>query len=162
MGAILILFAIGALIGTWSMSGTVPAMIYYGVQLLSPTVFYPTACLICALVSLSVGSSWTTAGTIGIGLIGVAQGLGLSPEITAGAVISGAYFGDKMSPLSETTNLAPAVAGVELFTHIRHMSYTTGPSFLIALAGFTLVGFRRGAPRANWRSATAGGAGGEL
>lgn len=141
LGAILILFAIGALIGSWSLSGTVPAMIYYGVQILSPTVFYPTACLICALVSVSVGSSWTTAGTIGIGLMGVAQGLGLSPEVTAGAVISGAYFGDKMSPLSETTNLAPAVAGVELFTHIRHMSYTTGPSFLIALVGFTLVGF---------------------
>jgi len=141
MGAILILFAIGALIGTWSMSGTVPAMIYYGTQLLSPTIFYPTACLICAVVSLSIGSSWTTAGTIGIGLIGIAQGLGLSPEVTAGAVISGAYFGDKMSPLSDTTNLAPAVAGVELFTHIRHMSYTTGPSFLIALAGFTAVGF---------------------
>ena len=139
MGAILILFAIGALIGTWSMSGTVPAMIYYGVQLLSPAVFYPTACLICALVSVSVGSSWTTAGTIGIGLMGVAQGLGLSPEITAGAVISGAYFGDKMSPLSDTTNLAPAVAGVELFTHIRHMTYTTGPSFLIALAGFSAI-----------------------
>ena len=141
MGAILILFAIGALIGTWSMSGTVPAMIYYGTQLLSPTIFYPTACLICAVVSLSIGSSWTAAGTIGIGLIGIAQGLGLSPEVTAGAVISGAYFGDKMSPLSDTTNLAPAVAGVELFTHIRHMSYTTGPSFLIALAGFTAVGF---------------------
>jgi Na+:H+ antiporter, NhaC family len=139
MGAILILFAIGALIGTWSMSGTVPAMIYFGVQLLSPSIFYPTACLICALVSVSVGSSWTTAGTIGIGLIGVSQGLGLSAEVTAGAVISGAYFGDKMSPLSDTTNLAPAVAGTELFTHIRHMSYTTGPSFLIALAGFTLV-----------------------
>lgn len=141
MGAILILFAIGALIGTWSLSGTVPAMIYFGVQLLSPSIFYPTACLICAIVSISVGSSWTTAGTIGIGLMGVAQGLGLSPEVTAGAVISGAYFGDKMSPLSDTTNLAPAVAGTELFTHIRHMSYTTGPSFLIALAGFTLVGY---------------------
>ena len=146
MGAILILFAIGALIGTWSMSGTVPAMIYYGTQLLSPTIFYPTACLICALVSLSIGSSWTTAGTIGIGLIGIAQGLGLSPEVTAGAVISGAYFGDKMSPLSDTTNLAPAVAGVELFTHIRHMSYTTGPSFLIALVGFTAVGFLGSGP----------------
>ncbi len=140
MGAILILLAIGALIGSWSMAGTVPALIYYGVQLLSPTVFYPTACLICALVSVSIGSSWTTAGTIGIGLIGVSQGLGLAPEVTAGAVISGAYFGDKMSPLSDTTNLAPAVAGTELFTHIRHMSYTTGPSFVIALAGFTLVG----------------------
>jgi Na+:H+ antiporter, NhaC family len=146
MGAILILFAIGALIGTWSMSGTVPAMIFYGVQLLSPSVFYPTACLICALVSLSVGSSWTTAGTIGIGLMGVAQGLGLSPEITAGAVISGAYFGDKMSPLSDTTNLAPAVTGTELFTHIRHMTYTTGPSFLIALAGFGIVGFMGDGP----------------
>lgn len=140
MGAILILFAIGALIGTWSLSGTVPAMIYFGVQLLSPSIFYPTACLVCALVSMSVGSSWTTAGTIGIGLMGVAQGLGMSPEVTAGAVISGAYFGDKMSPLSDTTNLAPAVAGTELFTHIRHMTYTTGPSFLIAMAGFTLVG----------------------
>jgi Na+:H+ antiporter, NhaC family len=140
MPAILILLAIGALIGTWSMSGTVPAMIYWGVQLLSPTVFYATACLICALVSISIGSSWTTAGTIGIGLIGIAQGLGLAPEITAGAVISGAYFGDKMSPLSDTTNLAPAVTGTELFTHIRHMSYTTGPSFLIALAGFAAIG----------------------
>ncbi|HUG99480.1 MAG TPA: Na+/H+ antiporter NhaC [Gammaproteobacteria bacterium] len=146
MGAILILFAIGALIGTWSLSGTVPAMIYFGVQLLSPSIFYPTASLICALVSVAIGSSWTTAGTIGIGLIGIAQGLGLSPEVTAGAVISGAYFGDKMSPLSDTTNLAPAVAGTELFTHIRHMSYTTGPSFLIALAGFTLVGFAGDGP----------------
>jgi len=149
MGALLILFAIGAMIGTWSMSGTVPAMIYYGSQLLSPTVFYPTACLICALVSVSIGSSWTTAGTIGIGLMGVSQGLGLSPEITAGAVISGAYFGDKMSPLSDTTNLAPAVAGTELFTHIRHMLYTTGPSFLIALAGFSIVSVTGSGPRAD-------------
>ena len=149
MGAILILFAIGALIGTWSMSGTVPAMIFYGTKLLSPSVFYPTACLICALVSVSIGSSWTTAGTIGIGLIGIAQALGLSPEVTAGAVISGAYFGDKMSPLSDTTNLAPAVTGTELFTHIRHMSYTTGPSFLIALAGFTLVALLSEAPAGN-------------
>jgi NhaC family Na+:H+ antiporter len=139
MGALLILFAIGAMIGTWSISGTVPAMIYYGSMLLSPSVFYPTACLICAVVSVSIGSSWTTAGTIGIGLMGVSQGLGLSPEITAGAVISGAYFGDKMSPLSDTTNLAPAVTGTELFTHIRHMTYTTGPSFLIALGGFSVV-----------------------
>ncbi|WP_240901209.1 Na+/H+ antiporter NhaC [Thioalkalivibrio sp. XN279] len=148
MGALLILFAIGAMIGTWSMSGTVPAMIYYGSLLLSPTVFYPTACLICALVSVSIGSSWTTAGTIGIGLMGVSQGLGLAPEITAGAVISGAYFGDKMSPLSDTTNLAPAVAGTELFTHIRHMMYTTGPSFLIALAGFAVVSVAGGGPSA--------------
>ncbi len=141
MGAILILFAIGALIGTWSLAGTVPAMIYYGLQVLSPSVFYPTACLICALTSVAIGSSWTTAGTLGIGLMGISQGLGLSPEITAGAVISGAYFGDKMSPLSDTTNLAPAVAGTELFTHIRHMAWTTGPSFVIALVLFTIIGF---------------------
>ena len=140
MAAILILFAIGALIGTWSLAGTVPAMIYYGLKVLSPTVFYPTACLICAFTSVAIGSSWTTAGTLGIGLMGIAQGLGLSPEITAGAVISGAYFGDKMSPLSDTTNLAPAVAGTELFTHIRHMAWTTGPSFIIALVLFTAVG----------------------
>ena len=144
MAAILILFAIGALIGTWSLAGTVPAMIYYGLQVLSPSVFYPTACLICAFTSVAIGSSWTTAGTLGIGLMGIAQGLGLSPEITAGAVISGAYFGDKMSPLSDTTNLAPAVAGTELFTHIRHMAWTTGPSFVIALVLFTAVGFAGG------------------
>jgi NhaC family Na+:H+ antiporter len=146
MAAILILFAIGALIGTWSLAGTVPAMIYYGLKVLSPTVFYPTACVICALTSLAIGSSWTTAGTLGIGLMGIAQGLGLSPEITAGAVISGAYFGDKMSPLSDTTNLAPAIAGTELFTHIRHMAWTTGPSFVIALVAFTVIGFAGSGP----------------
>ncbi|MEJ2521740.1 MAG: Na+/H+ antiporter NhaC [Gammaproteobacteria bacterium] len=146
MGAILILFAIGALIGTWSLAGTVPAMIYYGLKILSPTFFYPSAAVICALTSVAIGSSWTTAGTLGIGLMGIAGGLGLSPEITAGAVISGAYFGDKMSPLSDTTNLAPAVAGTELFTHIRHMAWTTGPSFLIAVAGFTVVGVAGSGP----------------
>ena len=147
MVGILILFAIGALIGTWSVAGTVPAMIYYGLKVLSPSVFYPSACLICAMTSVAIGSSWTTAGTIGIGLIGIAQGLGLSPEVTAGAVISGAYFGDKMSPLSDTTNLAPAVAGSELFTHIRHMAWTTGPSFVIAVVLFTLVGMFGAGPR---------------
>ncbi len=146
MSAILILLAIGALIGTWSMAGTVPAMIYYGVQLLSPTVFYPTACLICALVSVAIGSSWTTAGTIGIGLMGVAQGLGLAPEITAGAVISGAYFGDKMSPLSDTTNLAPAMAGTDLFTHIRHMTWTTVPSIGLAVVLFAVIGATAAVP----------------
>lgn len=138
--AIFILLAVGALIGTWILSGTVPALIYYGLKILDPAWFYPAACLICALVGLSIGSSWTVAGTIGVALIGVAIGLGLDPAITAGAVISGAYLGDKMSPLSDTTNLAPAVAGSELFGHIRHMVWTTGPAFLVALVLFTGIG----------------------
>jgi NhaC family Na+:H+ antiporter len=142
MGAILILLAVGALIGAWLLAGTVPAMIYYGLQLLHPHFFFAATCLICAVASLSIGSSWTVAGTLGVGLIGVAMGFGLSPEITAGAVVSGAYFGDKMSPLSDSTNLAPAVAGTDLFTHIRHMVWTTGPSFLIALLLFTIIGLR--------------------
>jgi Na+:H+ antiporter, NhaC family len=141
MGAILILLAVGALIGTWMLSGTVPTMIYYGVQILDPGWFYAAACLICSIASISIGSSWTVAGTIGVGLIGVALALGVSPEITAGAVISGAYFGDKMSPLSDTTNLAPAVAGSELFTHIRHMTWTTVPSYSLALIVFLLLGW---------------------
>jgi NhaC family Na+:H+ antiporter len=138
----LILLAVGALIGTWLMAGTVPAMIYYGLQLLHPQFFYAATCLICAVSALSIGSSWTVAGTLGVGLIGVALGFELSPEITAGAVVSGAYFGDKMSPLSDTTNLAPAVAGTDLFTHIRHMVWTTGPSFLTALILFLVLGLR--------------------
>lgn len=140
MGAILILLSVGALIGTWMMAGTVPSMIYYGLELMNPHVFYAATCLICSIASLSIGSSWTVAGTLGVGLIGVAMGLGLSPEITAGAVVSGAYFGDKMSPLSDTTNLAPAVVGTDLFTHIRHMAWTTTPSFIIALILFVIVG----------------------
>jgi len=142
MGAMLILLAVGALIGTWLMAGTVPAMIYFGLKLLHPQFFFVATCLICAVSSLSIGSSWTVAGTLGVGLIGVALGFGLSPEITAGAVVSGAYFGDKMSPLSDTTNLAPAVAGTDLFTHIRHMAWTTGPSFLTALVLFLVLGLR--------------------
>ncbi|HEX5765238.1 MAG TPA: Na+/H+ antiporter NhaC [Woeseiaceae bacterium] len=140
MGAILILLAVGALIGTWLMSGTVPTLIYYGLELLDPRFFFVATCLICAISSLATGSSWTTAGTLGVALIGVAMGLSLSPAIAAGAVISGSYFGDKMSPLSDTTNLAPAVAGTDLFTHIRHMSLTTGPSFLIALVLYLVIG----------------------
>jgi hypothetical protein len=108
------------------LSGTVPTMIYYGLLLLAPSVFYPAACLLCAVVAVSIGSSWTVAGTIGVALIGVAGAMDLSIAITAGAVISGAYFGDKMSPLSDTTNLAPAVTGIDIFTHIRHMAWTTG------------------------------------
>ncbi len=138
--AIMILFSVGSLIGTWMLSGTVPTMIYYGLLLLDPAVFYPACCLLCAITALSIGSSWTVAGTLGIGLIGVAAGMGLSVEITAGAIISGAYFGDKMSPLSDTTNLAPAVTGIDIFTHIRHMTWTTVPSFLAALIGFVIVG----------------------
>ncbi|GIX33613.1 MAG: Na+/H+ antiporter NhaC [Lysobacterales bacterium] len=139
--AIFILLAVGALIGAWILSGTVPTIIYYGIAIIDPAIFYLACCLVCALVSLSIGSSWTTAGTVGVALMGIAQGLGLSPAITAGAVVSGAYFGDKMSPLSDTTNLAPAAAGSELFAHIRHMAWTTGPSFLITLALFALLGW---------------------
>ncbi len=142
MGAMLILFAVGALIGAWLMAGTVPAMIYYGLQLLHPKFFYAAACLICSVASLATGSSWTVAGTLGVGLIGVAIGFGVSPAITAGAVVSGAYFGDKMSPLSDTTNLAPAVAGTDIFTHIRHMVWTTAPSFTLAVVIFAFVGLR--------------------
>lgn len=140
MGAILILLAVGALIGTWMLAGTVPTMIAYGVKILSPDYFYIATCLICTIASISIGSSWTVAGTLGVGLIGVSHALGLPVEITAGAVVSGAYFGDKMSPLSDTTNLAPAVAGSELFTHIRHMTWTTIPSYLTALIIFLFIG----------------------
>ena len=140
MVAVLILLSVGALIGTWLMAGTVPALIYYGMQILSPQWFYAATCLICAVAALATGSSWTVAGTLGVALIGVSMGLGLSPAIAAGAIISGAYFGDKMSPLSDTTNLAPAIVETDIFTHIRHMAWTTGPSFTIALFGFAIVG----------------------
>ncbi len=140
MIAILILLSVGGLIGTWLMAGTVPSLIYYGMQLLSPQWFYAAACLICAIAALATGSSWTVAGTLGVALIGVSMGLGLSPGIAAGAIIGGAYFGDKMSPLSDTTNLAPAVVETDIFTHIRHMAWTTGPSFTIALVLFAIVG----------------------
>lgn len=141
LGAVLILLAVGSLIGTWLLSGTVPTMIYYGLQILNPSWFYAAACIICGIVALSIGSSWTTAATIGVALIGIAQGLSLDPAITAGAIISGAYFGDKISPLSETTNLAPAVAGSELFAHIRYMFWTTIPSISTALILFLILGF---------------------
>ena len=142
MPAILILLSVGSLIGAWILSGTVPTMIYYGLLLLNPAVFYAACCLMCAVTAVAIGSSWTVAGTLGIALVGIAAGMGLSPAITAGAIISGAYFGDKMSPLSDTTNLAPAVTGIDIFTHIRHMSWTTGPSLVFALAAFTLIGLQ--------------------
>ncbi len=138
--AIFILLAVGALIGTWAQSGTIVAMVYYGLSVLSPTYFYATSALICAVVALSIGSSWTVAGTIGIGLMGIAQGMGLSPAITAGAVISGAYFGDKASPLSDTVNLAAAAAGSEVFDHIRESLWTSVPALALALIGFALLG----------------------
>jgi NhaC family Na+:H+ antiporter len=140
---ILILFMVGALIGTWILAGTVPTMIYYGLAILHPSIFYLASCLICAVIAISIGSSWTTAGTVGVGLMGVAIGLGMSPAITAGAIISGAYFGDKLSPLSDTTNLAAAVSDSELFSHIRHMLWTTIPSLLIALTLFWIIGLRQ-------------------
>jgi NhaC family Na+:H+ antiporter len=140
LAPILILLSVGMLIGTWILSGTVPAMIYYGVQVLNPSIFYAASALICAIVAISIGSSWTVAGTLGIGLMGISGSFELSPAITAGAIISGAYFGDKLSPLSDTTNLAAAVTGVDLFDHIRHMLWTTLPSFIIALILFALIG----------------------
>lgn len=140
LGAVLILLAVGSLIGTWLLSGTVPTLIYYGLQLLHPSVFYAASCIICGIVAMSIGSSWTTAATIGVALMGVSSGLGMDSAITAGAIISGAYFGDKLSPLSETTNLAPAVAGSELFSHIRHMLWTTIPSITVALVIFIILG----------------------
>ncbi|MCR8923416.1 Na+/H+ antiporter NhaC [Dasania sp. GY-MA-18] len=138
--AALILLSVGGLIGSWILSGTVPSMIYYGGLLLSPEYFYVAGCLLCALVSFCVGSSWTTVGTIGVGVMGTAVSLDMPVEITAGAIISGSYFGDKMSPMSDTTNLAPAVTGTDLFTHIRSMMWTTFPSILITLVIFTVLG----------------------
>jgi len=142
MQAILILAIIGMIIGTWILGGIVPTLIYYGLQILSPAFFLVAACLLCCVVSLSTGSSWTTAGTVGIALMGVAAGLGVPAPMAAGAIISGAYFGDKMSPLSDTTNLAPAMAGAKLFDHVSHMVYTTGTSLVIALVGFGILGAR--------------------
>ena len=144
LGPIMILLAVGMLIGTWILAGTVPAMIYYGVALMSPSYFYATCTIICAMVAVSIGSSWTVAGTLGVGLMGIASSFDLSPGITAGAIISGAYFGDKLSPLSDTTNLASAVTGVDLFDHIRHMLWTTVPAFVIAVMVFLLLGKQAG------------------
>lgn len=140
LGAMLIILAVGSLIGTWLLSGTVPTLIYFGLELLNPGLFYAASCVICGVVALSIGSSWTTAATIGVALMGVASGMGLEPAIAAGAIVSGAYFGDKMSPLSDTTNLAPAVAGTELFAHIRYMGYTAGPAFIISVILFLILG----------------------
>ncbi|MCH1583273.1 MAG: Na+/H+ antiporter NhaC [Flavobacteriales bacterium] len=144
VGAILILLLIGALAGTWLVSGIIPTLIDVGLDVLSKEVFLPAACILCAAVSLATGSSWGTVGTVGVALIGIGQALGLSEGWIAGAIISGAYFGDKLSPLSDTTNLAPTVAGTDLFTHIRFMLWTTVPSILIALTVFTFAGLGSG------------------
>ena len=139
--ALIILLLIGALAGTWMLSGVVPAMIYYGLDILSPTIFLFASCLICAIVSIATGSSWTTVATVGIALVGIGDVLGFEKGIIAGAIISGAYFGDKMSPLSDTTNLAPAMAGTDLITHIKYMALTTIPSVVITLIIFLVIGF---------------------
>jgi NhaC family Na+:H+ antiporter len=140
VSAIFILFAVGALTGAWAMSGTLMAMVYYGLQILSPNYFYMTTALICGLVAFSIGSSWTVAATIGIGLVGIAANMELSPAVTAGAVISGAYFGDKSSPLSDTANLAAAVGGAELYQHLREVLWTSIPAFAITLLVFLFMG----------------------
>lgn len=142
MQAILILAVIGMLIGSWIAGGIVPTLIYYGLQILSPSFFLISALLLCSIVALATGSSWTTAGTVGVALIGIAQGLGVSPALAAGCIVSGAYFGDKMSPLSDTTNLAPAMAGSTLFDHIKHMMYTTGLSYGIAAVLYIILGLQ--------------------
>ncbi|WP_456377683.1 Na+/H+ antiporter NhaC [Lutibacter sp.] len=138
---ILILFLVGALAGTWLVSGVIPAMVYYGLQVLSPAIFLPASVIIAAIISIATGSSWTTSATVGIALVGIGTALGISSGMIAGAVISGAYFGDKMSPLSDTTNLAPAMAGTDLFTHIRYMAFTTVPTIIITLIVFSIISF---------------------
>ena len=140
-GALLILLMVGALAGTWLISGIIPTMIYYGLQLLNPTIFLAACVIICAVISIATGSSWTTSATVGIALIGIAEALGISLGMTAGAVLSGAYFGDKLSPMSDTTNLAPAMAGTDLFTHIKYMTLTTVPTIVITLIVFIILGF---------------------
>ena len=142
MQSILILLVVGMLIGTWILGGIVPSMIYWGLNILSPSIFLVATTLICAIVSISTGSSWTTVGTIGIALLGIGNALGIPSQIIAGAIISGAYFGDKMSPLSDTTNLAPAMAGSNLFDHIKHMLYTTVPALTISLIIYTFIGMK--------------------
>jgi len=139
-GALLILLMVGSLAGTWLISGIIPSMIYYGLQILNPTIFLAASVVICAIISIATGSSWTTSATVGIALVGIGNTLGISAGMTAGAVLSGAYFGDKMSPLSDTTNLAPAMAGGELFDHIKYMAITTVPTIIVTLIVFIIIG----------------------
>ncbi len=138
---VLILLLVGALAGTWLISGVIPAMVYYGLQVLNPSIFLPACVVICAIISIATGSSWTTSATVGIALVGIGSALGIHTGMIAGAVISGAYFGDKMSPMSDTTNLAPALAGTDLFTHIRYMTITTVPTIVVTLIVFVILSF---------------------
>lgn len=140
MTSILILLLIGALSGAWMISGVIPMMIYYGVDIMHPSYFLLATVILCSIVSLATGSSWSTIATVGVAIIGIGNAFGLNPGLVAGAIISGAYFGDKMSPLSDTTNLAPAIAGTDLFTHIRYMIYTTGPTMILTLVIFAVIG----------------------
>jgi NhaC family Na+:H+ antiporter len=142
MPSILILLLIGSLAGTWMISGVVPVMIYYGLDIINPRVFLFTAVVVSSVVSVATGSSWSTIATIGVALLGIGKAIGINEAVVAGAIVSGAYFGDKMSPLSDTTNLAPAMAGTDLFTHIRYMVYTTTPSMILTLIIFLVIGFR--------------------
>lgn len=139
MQAILIACLIGLIVGSWIAGGIVPSLIYYGLKILSPKFFLVTCLLVCSIVAITTGSSWTTAGTLGVAMLGIGTSMGIPPAVTAGCVVSAAYFGDKMSPFSDTTNLAPAVAGTTLFAHIRHMMYTAGTSYAIAIIGFMLL-----------------------
>lgn len=141
MQALMILLVVGSLIGIWILNGVVPTMIYYGVNLINPSIFLPVTLILCSIVSLATGSSWSTVGTVGIALIGIGQTLGIPLGMVAGAIVSGSYFGDKMSPLSDTTNLAPAMAGTDLFSHIRAMLYTSGPAIILSLIIFSIIGF---------------------
>ena len=150
--AIVILAIIGILIGVWILSGVVPTLLYYGLKILHPKIFLPATLIICSITSLATGSSWGTSGTIGIALIGIGEGLGFPLPVVAGAVLSGAYFGDKMSPLSDTTNMAPAMVGTDLYTHIKHMTYTTGLSYAITLVIEIVLGFVYGGGQANLES----------
>lgn len=143
--ALIIVMIVGMLIGSWMLSGTVPAMIYYGLDLISPKFFLPTGCILCSIVSVATGSAWTSSGTIGIALMGIGAGLGINPALTAGMVVSGAYFGDKISPLSDSTNVAAAAAETDLYQHVRSMMYTTVPSLIIALILYTIIGLRHDA-----------------
>lgn len=140
--ALVIVMTVGMLIGSWVLSGSVPAMIYYGLELISPKYFLPTGCILCAIVSVATGSAWTSGGTIGVALMGIGTGLGINPALTAGMVVSGAYFGDKISPLSDSTNVAAAAAETDLYLHVRSMMYTTVPSFIIALILYLVIGLR--------------------
>ena len=140
--ALIIVMIVGMLIGSWVLAGSVPAMIYYGLELISPRFFLPTGCILCAIVSVATGSAWTSGGTIGVALMGIGTGLGINPALTAGMVISGAYFGDKISPLSDSTNVAAATAETDLYLHVRSMMYTTIPSFIIALILYLIIGLK--------------------